>query len=109
MWPLCPRRSYVHRKRRSPPKKISAGGGAAPPGATKRKDRCHSGWLSHEEPNLDGNVSHKTRTRDRRRTHAQADCDVRWCEEPVSSDDLDGLREVRDAISSDVTAGEYGY
>jgi len=27
----------------------------------------------------------------------------------VSSDDLDGLREVRDAVWPDVTAGEYGY
>ncbi len=40
---------------------------------------------------------------------AAADLDVRWFEEPVSSDDLDGLREVRDAVSADVTAGEYGY
>jgi L-alanine-DL-glutamate epimerase-like enolase superfamily enzyme len=40
---------------------------------------------------------------------AAADLDVRWLEEPVSSDDLDGLREVRDAVQADVTAGEYGY
>ncbi len=40
---------------------------------------------------------------------AAADYDVRWFEEPVSSDDLDGLREVRDAVAPDVTAGEYGY
>ena len=40
---------------------------------------------------------------------AAADLDVRWFEEPVSSDDLDGLHEVRDAVSPDVTAGEYGY
>ncbi len=39
---------------------------------------------------------------------AAADLDVRWFEEPVSSDDLDGLREVRDAVDADVTAGEYG-
>jgi len=39
---------------------------------------------------------------------AAADADVHWFEEPVSSDDLDGLREVRDAVSPDVTAGEYG-
>ncbi|WP_433758963.1 enolase C-terminal domain-like protein [Nocardia sp. CA-135398] len=37
-----------------------------------------------------------------------ADLDVRWIEEPVSSDDLDGLREVRDAVTADVAAGEYG-
>jgi L-alanine-DL-glutamate epimerase-like enolase superfamily enzyme len=38
-----------------------------------------------------------------------ADCDVRWFEEPVSSDDLAGLHEVRDSIAADVAAGEYGY
>lgn len=32
-----------------------------------------------------------------------------WFEEPVSSDDLDGLREVRDNCPMDVAAGEYGY
>ena len=37
------------------------------------------------------------------------DLDVRWFEEPVSSDDLGGLREVRAAVLADVTAGEYGY
>jgi L-alanine-DL-glutamate epimerase-like enolase superfamily enzyme len=37
--------------------------------------------------------------------------DVRWFEEPVSSDDLDGLRLVRDRAPDgmDVAAGEYGY
>ena len=35
--------------------------------------------------------------------------DVRWFEEPVSSDDLTGLRTVRKAIPLDVAAGEYGY
>jgi L-alanine-DL-glutamate epimerase-like enolase superfamily enzyme len=34
---------------------------------------------------------------------------VSWFEEPVSSDDLDGLREVRDQTRCDVAAGEYGY
>jgi L-alanine-DL-glutamate epimerase-like enolase superfamily enzyme len=38
-----------------------------------------------------------------------ADCDVRWFEEPVSSDDLAGLHEVREHVSADVAAGEYGY
>ncbi len=40
---------------------------------------------------------------------AASDQDVRWFEEPVSSDDLDGLREIRNSISADVTAGEYGF
>ncbi len=37
--------------------------------------------------------------------------DVRWFEEPVSSDDLAGLRHVREHVPSgmDIAAGEYGY
>lgn len=34
---------------------------------------------------------------------------VTWFEEPVSSDDLDGLRHVRESVTPDVAAGEYGY
>ncbi|HEY2564204.1 MAG TPA: enolase C-terminal domain-like protein, partial [Acidimicrobiales bacterium] len=34
---------------------------------------------------------------------------VTWFEEPVSSDDLAGLRQLRDVLDMDVTAGEYGY
>jgi L-alanine-DL-glutamate epimerase-like enolase superfamily enzyme len=34
---------------------------------------------------------------------------VAWFEEPVSSDDLDGLRSVRQHCLADVAAGEYGY
>ncbi|MFE9426982.1 enolase C-terminal domain-like protein [Kitasatospora sp. NPDC006697] len=35
--------------------------------------------------------------------------DVRWFEEPVSSDDLGGLARVRDAVTVEVAAGEYGF
>jgi L-alanine-DL-glutamate epimerase-like enolase superfamily enzyme len=38
-----------------------------------------------------------------------AEHDVRWFEEPVSSDDLDGLRAVRGHTPADVAAGEYGF
>ncbi|GAA0316570.1 enolase C-terminal domain-like protein [Streptomyces polychromogenes] len=34
---------------------------------------------------------------------------VVWFEEPVSSDDLPGLRLLRDRLDCDVAAGEYGY
>ncbi|ALE07822.1 mandelate racemase [Arthrobacter sp. ERGS1:01] len=34
--------------------------------------------------------------------------DIRWLEEPVSSENLAGLREVRDRVDADVAAGEYG-
>ncbi len=57
--------------------------------------------------------------RRQRRVHRQASdptreavrkiWNVTWFEEPVSSDDLAGLHEVRDAASCDVAAGEYGY
>ena len=41
--------------------------------------------------------------------HAFAEHDVTWFEEPVTSDDLVGLAQVRDALSCDVAAGEYGF
>jgi L-alanine-DL-glutamate epimerase-like enolase superfamily enzyme len=50
-----------------------------------------------------------TRKQAIRVAHAAADCDVRWFEEPVSSDDLAGLHEVREQVTADVAAGEYGY
>lgn len=34
---------------------------------------------------------------------------VSWFEEPVSSDDLAGLRQVRARCAADIAAGEYGY
>lgn len=51
----------------------------------------------------------------RKQALAQADkfalIDVRWFEEPVSSDDLEGLRLLRDRGPGnlDIAAGEYGY
>jgi L-alanine-DL-glutamate epimerase-like enolase superfamily enzyme len=41
--------------------------------------------------------------------NAAVDLDVRWFEEPVSSDDLVGLGIVRDNVAADVAAGEYGF
>jgi L-alanine-DL-glutamate epimerase-like enolase superfamily enzyme len=37
------------------------------------------------------------------------DAGVTWFEEPVSSDDLDGLARLRTAGGPDIAAGEYGY
>ncbi|GLX93166.1 enolase C-terminal domain-like protein [Herbidospora sp. NBRC 101105] len=45
----------------------------------------------------------------RRVARRLADWDVTWFEEPVSSDDLAGLAEVRAVSPPDVAAGEYGY
>ncbi len=50
-----------------------------------------------------------TRKQAIRIAHEASDVNLHWFEEPVSSDDLDGLREVRDAVGADVTAGEYGF
>lgn len=50
-----------------------------------------------------------TRKQAVRMAGAMADSGVTWLEEPVSSDDLAGLRVVRDAVAADVAAGEYGY
>lgn len=50
-----------------------------------------------------------TRKQAIRIAHSAAEVNLRWFEEPVSSDDLAGLREVRDAVDADVTAGEYGF
>ena len=44
-----------------------------------------------------------------RMAHAMAEHDVSWLEEPVSSDDLAGLAEIRVEVAPDVAAGEYGY
>ncbi|MBA3364079.1 MAG: hypothetical protein H0T07_06710 [Actinobacteria bacterium] len=41
--------------------------------------------------------------------HDLVDLGVRWFEEPVSSDDLEGLAAVRRSVDCDVAAGEYGY
>ncbi len=45
------------------------------------------------------------------KARAFADMDVTWFEEPVSSDDLEGLRLIRDQAPPgvDIAAGEYGY
>lgn len=40
---------------------------------------------------------------------ATLDYNVLWYEEPVSSDHLEGLSQVRHAVLPDVAAGEYGY
>ncbi len=58
---------------------------------------------------VDANGGYSCKQAAVRIARAMADCQVSWFEEPVSSDDLDGLREVRDQVDPYVTAGEYGY
>jgi L-alanine-DL-glutamate epimerase-like enolase superfamily enzyme len=56
---------------------------------------------------VDANGSYTAKGAIRMLRQAASD-DVRWFEEPVSSDDLAGLRMVREAVDADVAAGEYG-
>jgi L-alanine-DL-glutamate epimerase-like enolase superfamily enzyme len=50
-----------------------------------------------------------TRKQAIRVAHAADDAGIGWFEEPVSSDDVAGLHEVRDQVDAEVAAGEYGY
>lgn len=58
---------------------------------------------------VDANGAYTTKQAVRVLTDANAaGADVCWFEEPVTSDDLDGLALVRGAVDADVAAGEYG-
>lgn len=59
---------------------------------------------------IDANGAY-TRKQALRLAHRFAEEDVRWFEEPVNSDDLEGLRLIRDRapVGMDIAAGEYGY
>lgn len=59
---------------------------------------------------IDANGAY-TRKQALRLAHRFAEDGVRWFEEPVSSDDLEGLRLIRDGapVGMDIAAGEYGY
>jgi L-alanine-DL-glutamate epimerase-like enolase superfamily enzyme len=50
-----------------------------------------------------------TRKQAMRLASAFVDCGATWFEEPVSSDDLAGLHEIRGLTTMDIAAGEYGY
>jgi L-alanine-DL-glutamate epimerase-like enolase superfamily enzyme len=95
-------------------------------GIPRVKIKVGQGWGSNEERDLErtalarkvigdvaelfvdanGAYSRKQAARMARRL---AEFGVTWFEEPVSSDDLEGLRAVRDLTDIDVAAGEYGY
>jgi L-alanine-DL-glutamate epimerase-like enolase superfamily enzyme len=55
---------------------------------------------------VDGNGAY-TRKEAVRMAHRMAEHDVSWFEEPVSSDDLQALRQIREQVECDVAAGEY--
>ncbi len=88
--------------------KIGAGWGAHPERDLERIAVARSEVGSEPELYVDANGAY-TRKQAVRIAHDFAELGVTWFEEPVSSDDLDGLREIRNLVESDVAAGEYGY
>jgi L-alanine-DL-glutamate epimerase-like enolase superfamily enzyme len=58
---------------------------------------------------VDANGAYTAKQAVRIGSHMMSDAGVVWFEEPVSSDDLSGLRTVREQLTLDVAAGEYGY
>lgn len=58
---------------------------------------------------VDANGGYSVKQAVRVGRRAASEYGITWFEEPVSSDDLAGLHEVRDLVSADVAAGEYGY
>ena len=88
--------------------KIGESWGADPARDLARMRQARAAAGDAAELFVDANGGY-TRKQAIRLMDAAAGLDVRWLEEPVSSDDLDGLREVRGAVAADVTAGEYGW
>ncbi|MET8438905.1 enolase C-terminal domain-like protein [Streptomyces sp900116325] len=74
----------------------------------ERVERARRSIGSRTELYVDANGGY-TRKQAVRVARFLTDQDVTWFEEPVSSDDLTGLAQVRAAVSADVAAGEYGY
>ena len=58
---------------------------------------------------VDANGGYRRKQAVRMGRRLREEAGIVWFEEPVSSDDLQGLREVRDQVDVDVTAGEYGF
>jgi len=87
--------------------KIGQGAGTAPERDLQRLAEAREVIGPSAELFADANGGY-SRKQAIRIAHASAELGMNWFEEPVSSDDLDGLREVRDAVDADVAAGEYG-
>ena len=88
--------------------KVGTAWGAQPRRDLERAGRVREALGDQVELYVDANGAY-TRKQAIRLGRAFADQGVTWFEEPVSSDDLEGLGEVRGACSADVAAGEYGY
>ncbi len=83
-------------------------------GRCERRDLERASWArkvigDEVELFVDANGAYSRKQASRLGRHFMAEADVSWFEEPVSSDDLEGLKEVKEQLVLDVTAGEYGY
>lgn len=88
--------------------KIGAGWGADPDTDVKRVSLARQAIGSQAELMVDANGAYS-----RKQAAAVAGelepLGVTWFEEPVSSDDLEGLVEIRELTEIEIAAGEYGY
>jgi L-alanine-DL-glutamate epimerase-like enolase superfamily enzyme len=85
--------------------------GRDPEADVKRLAAARQAIGSDAQLYVDANGAFTTRQAIEWATRYRAEFDVRWFEEPVSSDDLGGLRLVRENAPGgiDVAAGEYGW
>lgn len=88
--------------------KIGTGWGADPQLDLDRVGAARDAIGDTTELFVDANGAY-TRKQAARLARPLADLGVTWFEEPVSSDDLVGLHELRGLVELDVAAGEYGY
>ncbi|MFB6805254.1 enolase C-terminal domain-like protein [Streptomyces sp. NPDC056387] len=100
--------------------------GWAAHGITRFKIKIGEGWGTRERRDLDRTAQARARVGDAAELYVDANgaytrkqalrigralagLGVSWFEEPVSSDDLTGLAQLRDSLTADIAAGEYGY
>ncbi len=88
--------------------KIATGWGSEPARDVARVQLVRDAIGADTELFVDANGGY-TRKQAVRLARTFADQNVTWFEEPVSSDDLVGLHEIRGLVDADVAAGEYGY
>ncbi|WP_103891105.1 enolase C-terminal domain-like protein [Actinacidiphila yanglinensis] len=88
--------------------KVGESWGAAEERDRERISRARRSIGDAAELYVDANGGYTRKQAVRMSRHLDAE-HVTWFEEPVSSDDLTGLAQVRAAVQPDVTAGEYGY
>ncbi len=88
--------------------KVGTGWGRQPERDVQRVAAVRAAIGTTAELFVDANGAY-TRKQAVRLAASFADAGATWFEEPVSSDDLAGLHEIRGLTTMDVAAGEYGY